>query len=57
RAKISRQPRFCKDRGAALLVARCCGQERGHNIYQYTITAWTLMGLVRVPSCVFPEQL
>ncbi|CAN0435450.1 unnamed protein product, partial [Ascophyllum nodosum] len=57
RAKISRQPRFCQDRGAALLVARCCGQERGHNIYQYTITAWTLMGLVRVPPCVFPEQL
>ncbi|CAN0477495.1 unnamed protein product, partial [Ascophyllum nodosum] len=33
-AKLSRQTRlFCKGRGAALLVARCCGQERGHHFY------------------------
>ncbi|CAN0250116.1 unnamed protein product, partial [Ascophyllum nodosum] len=33
RAKNSRQTKFfCEDRGAAVLVARCCCQERGHDI-------------------------
>ncbi|CAN0124031.1 unnamed protein product, partial [Ascophyllum nodosum] len=46
-AKISRQTiLFCKGRGAALLLARCCDQERGHHFY--SVAAEVLMGLVRV---------
>ncbi|CAN0144978.1 unnamed protein product, partial [Ascophyllum nodosum] len=54
RAKISRQTEFlCEDGGAAVLLARCCCQERGHAIF--TIAIEMLMGLVRVLPCVPPE--
>ncbi|CAN0365100.1 unnamed protein product, partial [Ascophyllum nodosum] len=38
RTKISHQTEFlCEDGGAAVLVARCCCQERGHDIFTIAI--------------------